>query len=390
MSTDHDTTNIVRSWLNEDERASADRILADVLNQIDALPQRRVRWFPARFPVMSPMVRVAVATATVTVLTIVTINLLPRSGGVGGLPPVVSTAPSASASPSSSAGQESVVGIPPEGTTPSNPEPGELVIKFDANITGTGTTRWVYGDGRLISNRFYDPSPGAGDAFIGLYEQRLTASGVEFLRSAIISTGLFDEDLLLAREGSAPYFAIQVQNGDRLVGVTWAWRGITGDAPVATQEQESALRSLNALFTNSASWPATAWEDQAVSAYVPSQYAICFGVQGPNPAPGEWLGPVEPAVIWALLPEAAHAILQAADPTQDVSMHANGGCSQVTTDDARTVAQILEGAGIHHERPGTGHYSLLYFIEDQETRNTIWMQFGPVLPDGKAIFLGPG
>ena len=51
MSTDRDTTRIVRSWLQTDEHESADRVLDAVLDQLDTTPQRRATWWPARrFP----------------------------------------------------------------------------------------------------------------------------------------------------------------------------------------------------------------------------------------------------------------------------------------------------------------------------------------------------
>ena len=48
MSTDRDTTRIVRSWLQTDEYESADRVLDAVLDQLDTTPQRRATWWPAR------------------------------------------------------------------------------------------------------------------------------------------------------------------------------------------------------------------------------------------------------------------------------------------------------------------------------------------------------
>jgi hypothetical protein len=47
MSTDRDTTRLVRSWLDEGVTALPDRILDAVLDQVPATPQRRV-WWPAR------------------------------------------------------------------------------------------------------------------------------------------------------------------------------------------------------------------------------------------------------------------------------------------------------------------------------------------------------
>ena len=50
MSTDRDTTRIVRSWLEEGVTALPDRVLDAVLDQVPATSQRR-SWWPAwRFP----------------------------------------------------------------------------------------------------------------------------------------------------------------------------------------------------------------------------------------------------------------------------------------------------------------------------------------------------
>ena len=44
MSTDRDTTRIVRSWLEEGATALPDRVLDAVLDQVPTTPQRRSRW----------------------------------------------------------------------------------------------------------------------------------------------------------------------------------------------------------------------------------------------------------------------------------------------------------------------------------------------------------
>jgi hypothetical protein len=98
---------------------------------------------------------------------------------------------------------------------------------------------------------------------------------------------------------------------------------------------------------------------------------------------------MDPKPIWALLPESAQELLRAAEQVPGGDMHADAGCSGLTTDDARALAQILEGAGVHHQDSGNGFYWLAYEIHDQETGNIVWMQFGPVLPDGTPTFLGP-
>lgn len=48
MSTDHETTRTVRSWLKSHPDASADRLLDAVLDRLDTTPQRRFAWWPAR------------------------------------------------------------------------------------------------------------------------------------------------------------------------------------------------------------------------------------------------------------------------------------------------------------------------------------------------------
>ncbi|HEX7171444.1 MAG TPA: hypothetical protein VF365_02430 [Candidatus Limnocylindria bacterium] len=122
MSTDRDTTRIVRSWLTTDENESADRILGTVLDRLDTTPQRRATWWLARrFSDMHTFAKVAIAAAAVVALLLVGIVLLPGSRPSVGEP---DASASASALPS----------VPP---TPSEPSPtpdaafpptGELAI----------------------------------------------------------------------------------------------------------------------------------------------------------------------------------------------------------------------------------------------------------------------
>jgi len=86
MSTDRDTTRIVRSWLRTDEHESADRVLDAVLDRLDATPQRRATWWPARrFPEMNNSAKLALAAAAVVVAAFLGIRfLLPGEVGLGG------------------------------------------------------------------------------------------------------------------------------------------------------------------------------------------------------------------------------------------------------------------------------------------------------------------
>jgi hypothetical protein len=88
MSTDRDTTRIVRSWLRTEEHESADRVLDAVLDQLDTTPQRRATWWPARrLPDMNTSAKLALAAAAVVVAAFLGIRfLLPGGTGVGDTP----------------------------------------------------------------------------------------------------------------------------------------------------------------------------------------------------------------------------------------------------------------------------------------------------------------
>lgn len=91
------------------------------------------------------------------------------------------------------------------------------------------------------------------------------------------------------------------------------------------------------------------------------------------------------------MPESTQGLLLAGQPTQEPVMHADAGCTRVTTEDAGTIVRILDDAGIEPVTPGRGEYWLAYEVEDPRLpAYTIWIQFGPVLPHGEATWLGPG
>jgi hypothetical protein len=87
MSTDRDTTRIVRSWLEEGATALPDRILDAVLDQVPSTSQRRPLWTARRFNEMNNALKLAIAAAAVVVVAIIGVNLLPRNGGIGGTGP---------------------------------------------------------------------------------------------------------------------------------------------------------------------------------------------------------------------------------------------------------------------------------------------------------------
>jgi hypothetical protein len=255
---------------------------------------------------------------------------------------------------------EGLNGLPPEGATPSMPESGELVVELNGRV-------WVYADGRVISSVYdYTLEP-----YSGLVEQHLTPEGVEFLRSNVLSTGLFEYDLDLAREDALGCcLDIRVRDGDRLVSLRWGPRYALSDhqAPIATPGQATALQSLYELLTRPASWPASVWADQQIRAYVPTSYSFC----------SRW---ADPSRVLALLPEPARDLLGTAYLKTDGSKH-TPDCARMTTEEARALAGIL----IAETAPGG---SLLGFsLERPEMpENDVLIALNPVLPHGDSASL---
>ena len=64
---------------------------------------------------------------------------------------------------------------------------------------------------------------------------------------------------------------------------------------------------------------------------------------------------------------------------------------ELTTDEARALAEALNEAGLEPLAMPMGEPVVRYALEDpNEPGNSLFVFFGPVLPHGDAIFLGPG
>jgi hypothetical protein len=222
------------------------------------------------------------------------------------------------------------VGLPPVGAPPSAPERGELVLSYFGPQFTHWYQVWVYEDGRLIWQREGDLREGANEYATGFLEQRLTAEGVELLRRR--------------RSAEAALFG-------------FPWR-----PPYP------------------ASWlPRRAWEDPTIRAYVPSAYAVCY--QGV-------LRPIPPARIPARLPSAAAGLLRAGyfdpDAVDGWIRGFGGGCSTVTTEDARAIVQSLEAGGFGQDEEFQKAYALAYYVTlPGATDDEIVVRFEPILPHGE-------
>jgi hypothetical protein len=247
-----------------------------------------------------------------------------------------------------------LVGVAPEGATPSSPEHGELVLSFMFGHTAGDPGRFsvfVYADGRLIWQRLGDRSVGAdeyaNEYSTGFVEQRLTPEGVELVKAEVISTGLVGHDLHLSAVYGLKFGQLKVRIGDRLVGVTWGDCCDPSSADEArtmpTPEQASALQRLDARLADPVSWlPASAWEDPEITAYVPSGYSVCYEAQ---------LGTGLSQAL-ASLPQPAEDQLRTLERThEELDLQYRGGvsldiwCSHVPTEEARALAQTLDDAG---------------------------------------------
>jgi hypothetical protein len=92
MSSDRETTRIVRSWLEEGANVLPDRVLDSVLDQLPTTPQRRHLWRAWRNPLVSNTLKIALSGAAALVIAAIGIGLyFNQTGGVG--PPAPSPSP---------------------------------------------------------------------------------------------------------------------------------------------------------------------------------------------------------------------------------------------------------------------------------------------------------
>jgi hypothetical protein len=316
------------------------------------------------------------------------------------------------------------VGLPPEGATPSTPESGELVLHWEgrtATLDGAPLVRaWVYADGRIISSQTASRSgripEGANELTSGYLEQRLTPDGVELLRSEVV--GLLDrsrtlvetvppdDDPLPSPFGDLALFVpgdngfsgvrwgwVEVRDGDRLVRLQW--RGFQEnpdflreyfEGTVATPEQVSDLRRIDALATDPASvLPSSAWAVRKIRAYVPTHYEVCMDTSPPK----------DVSQLLSLLPAQSADVLRGKSlkgSEGDLVEGREGGrtvvigrsasyCAKLTTEEARVVAKPFSGGApdprFHGVRLG---YRLAEPVANLDP-TSIW--FEPYFPHGQ-------
>lgn len=160
MTTDHETTRIVRSWLEEGVTALPDRVLDAVLDQLPTTPQRRAWWPARRLPDVNNALKLTVAATAIVAISIVGVGL------VGGRPDLGVGGPAASAEPTPT--------LPPSPSTTSSPSPsptaGPAAREIDVvagpwRISGTVPAGFTSFDNFAFWDGTADAPDGHGIAF---------------------------------------------------------------------------------------------------------------------------------------------------------------------------------------------------------------------------------
>jgi hypothetical protein len=155
MSTDRETTRIVRSWLEEGRTTLPDWVRDDVFDRLPATPQRRSRGTAWRFLTMPTAAKTAIAAAAVILVAVGALAFLQRPSGPGATPtpsPTTAPTPTLTAEPS-----ESVTQLPKSGPISAGTyrmgSDASIVLTipsgWDASFNGSGIKKHPDQDGEL-------------------------------------------------------------------------------------------------------------------------------------------------------------------------------------------------------------------------------------------------
>jgi hypothetical protein len=133
MSTDRDTTRIVRSWLEEGRTTLPDWVRDDVFDRLPATPQRRSRGTAWRFLTMPTLAKAALAAAAVIVVAVGALAFLQRPTGPAATP---TPSPTLTAAPSVGIRMMPRLGLVPPGTYRMGEE-ASIVLTVPSGWTGS-------------------------------------------------------------------------------------------------------------------------------------------------------------------------------------------------------------------------------------------------------------
>ena len=211
---------------------------------------------------------------------------------------------------------------------------GQLVLQYDSSRGELHDGVAAYADGRVI----WGP-----DDLGGYLEQRLTHEGLELLRSRALSTGLFESDLLATAIGDLAagtdvvgFGYVKVIRGDRPVIAAW---GRTPDADVsghgvedrwvhASSTQAAEVIKLDNFLRNPTTWGLAdeMYVQRELTPFVPSHLWVSYDRGRPD---------------WSQLPSPARELV-----TRIMGPGFMDGCSNISLDQAREMAQVLTQAGV--------------------------------------------
>jgi hypothetical protein len=207
MSTDRDTTRIVRSWLRSEENESADRVLGTVLDRLDTIPQRRATLWPARrLSELNTTSKLALGAAAVVVAALLGIGFLfPEGTNIGGPGPSLTPEPSLAPDPTPTDLRASVGEVPLEpGTYVSHP----LASNPSLAVTFTVPDGWQAFSASSLVPLGDDSTEGPdGTALVFLETSGIYSDPCDSLGDPDVDAGATAEDLANAFSAQSAYEA---------------------------------------------------------------------------------------------------------------------------------------------------------------------------------------
>jgi hypothetical protein len=261
-------------------------------------------------------------------------------------------------------------------SAPSVAGTSELVASVQ---TYNGASYYLYADGRLLWSSPQELEPSVAPQPVwpdGYVEQRLTAEGVERVRSQFLASGLFDS---AQPPSECKELAVCVRADDgRLLST------------VRSQSAE-ADQLLAYLKTLDSSLPDAEWADKEIKPYVAPEFAVCLQVFVANNKIVQV--PPDLSVLLPLFPTRAAELL-GREPTATHPHHQGGTCFEMTLAEARTLENefLSPSVGGLHE-----YYGIVIGITDafdaiepaapggKPEGNAAYISFDPLFPDGGPV-----
>ena len=275
-------------------------------------------------------------------------------------------------------------------------EPRRVLPRAECSRCSTGSTERAPGEDRRekpqlgVRRRAADPAwcRVNGRLRRGFIEQRLTREGVKLLRSEILSTGLFGHDSRPARLQPSCLHGEQRARRQPTRQDNSARRTCTRRRRSSAMGKRS--HRLEARLTDPESWlPASAWKQREFRAYVPSRFEVCAGaVVVPTSTNPDGARRADGSCSHRGSATGGSPERAPRQGTGDGRLGSPGdmsglrAASHVTTNEARSLAKALDGAGPATARKG-GAIRLHYTFDAPGPSRQVWISFDPFLPHGE-------